>query len=325
MVWPAIAAAGIGAAANYLGSEQQRKAARQNRSDQNQLTEEWRQLHMPELTPIEFEQFKDTFTPQMAQDSLMGNIETDSRLSGAQYAALDQLGELSQGGLNLQDKADLADIHGSVARQDAGRQAAIMQGMAERGMGGSGMELAQKLQSQSAGADRAAGNSRSVAAQAQQRALDAIMRRGQLGGEMREQQFGEDSAKARAQDAMNLYNTGLLNEGQRNTQNISNMNTGVSHRNAGQANEVAQQNFNNERSKLEGITGRVTASGGHNTDMGNINSKMIGDLGSGAAKAFGSYMSNQSSDPVAGASLTYAGPPQQSDADKVNRKRERWK
>ncbi len=285
--------AAIGAAATVYGSQQEQKAAKEAARKQGELTDEWRQMNMPDLSPVEFEKFKDMFTPQMAQDSLMGNIETDSRLSDAQYAALDQLGELSQGGLNLQDKADLADIQNSVARQDAGRQAAIMQGMAERGMGGAGMELAQRLQSQSAGADRAAGDSRAVAAQAQQRALDAIMRRGQLGGDMRAQQFGEDSAKARAQDAMNLYNTGQLNEAQHNRQKISNLNTEVSHHNARQEGEAAQQNFDNATRQLEGITGRTTSQSGYDTDAARAKSDMIGTLGGGIAKGIGSYMSNK--------------------------------
>jgi hypothetical protein len=280
---------------------------------------------MPDLSPVDYEAFKDTFTPQMAQDSLMGNVETDPRLSGAQYAALDQLGELSQGGLSLQDKADLADIQGSVARQDAGRQAAIMQGMAERGMGGSGMELAQRLQSQSSGADRAAGDARSVAAQAQQRALDAIMRRGQLGGDMRTQQFGEDSSKARAQDSINMYNTGLLNEGQRNTQSINNMNTGVSHMNAEQANKIEQQNYNNQVGRVQGMSGNTNNMIGINNQDTNAKMDYISNLGSAAAKGIASYGSSGGGAPAASTALTHQGPPTQADAESVYRKREQWK
>lgn len=283
----------VGALGGIIGANKQAGAAKDAKRQLDSLTDEWRQMNMPDLSPIEFERFKDIFVPQMAQDSLMGDIQTDPRLQDAQMAALGQLGELSEGGLNLQDKADLADIQGEVARQDAGRQAAIMQGMAERGMGGAGMELAQRLQSQSAGADRAAGNARNVAAQAQQRALDAIMRRGQLGGEMRSQQFGEDSAKARAQDAMNLYNTGLLNEGQRNRQNISNMNTDITNTERQQPNQINQQQFNNQVQKQTGISDLGKSSAVARMGQGAAEAAMFGGLGSGISQGAGSYMSNK--------------------------------
>ena len=317
--------AAIGATGAIVSAQQKAKAAEDAANMQSGLTEEWRQMNMPELSPVEFEEFKNTFVPQMAQDSLMGNVETDSRLSDAQYAALDQLGELSQGGLNLQDKADLANIQGGVARQDAARQSAIMQGMAERGMGGSGMELAQRLQSQSSGADRAAGDARSVAAQAQQRALDAIMRRGQLGGDMRTQQFGEDSSKARAQDSINMYNTGLLNEGQRNTQSINNMNTGVSHMNAEQANKIEQQNYNNQVGRVQGMSGNTNNMIGINNQDTNAKMDYISNLGSAAAKGIASYGSSGGGAPAASTALTHQGPPTQADAESVYRKREQWK
>jgi len=338
MVWAAALPIAAGVASSWYNSKQAGKNADANRALAAGISDEWLKINMPDLSPVEYEAFRDTFTPQMAQDSLMGNVETDPRLSGAQYAALDQLGELSQGGLNLQDKADLADIQGGVARQDAGRQAAIMQGMAERGMGGSGMELAQRLQSQSSGADRAAGDSRAVAAQAQQRALDAIMRRGQLGGDMRTQQFGEDSSKARAQDSINMYNTGMLNEEQRNTQSINNMNTGVSHMNAEQANEIEQQKYDNSVRRVQGQAGNANSMMGINNQATKGKMDYISNLGSAAAKGLASYGSNNvdpgaaakgltsyGSDPVAGAPLSYQGPPTQADAESVYRKRKQWK
>jgi len=46
-----------------------------------------------------------------------------------------------------------------------------------------------------------------VSAQAQSRALQALMQGGQLGGQIRQQDFGEQSEKAQAQDAINRFNT----------------------------------------------------------------------------------------------------------------------
>lgn len=274
-----------------LGSNKANKANKSAERVLDAQMEEWRQLNMPNLSPVEFEKYKELFAPQMAQDSLMQNIQTDPALRDAQMAALSQLGDISEGGLTLQDKADLADIQGEVARQDAARQGAIMQNMAERGLGGAGMELAQRLQAQSAGADRAASDARNVAAQAQQRALDAIMRRGSLGGEMRAQQFGEDAAKARAQDAMNMYNTGMLNEAQRNKQQIANQNTDLGNQQAMQANQIAQQNYENELSKLGGQSGLASKRAGVTSNRGMREASSIGSAASGASQILGSLFS----------------------------------
>jgi len=142
----------------------------------------------------------------------MSNISVDPRLKAAQLNALSQMQEIgSNGGMNLADKANLSRIQSETSQADRGRRDAVLQNMNARGMGGSGAELMAQLQSSQAATDRSSQAGLDVAAQAQSRALQAMMQSGQMGGEMRGQEFGEQAKIASAQDAINNFNTGTTN------------------------------------------------------------------------------------------------------------------
>jgi hypothetical protein len=116
-------------------------------------------------------------------------------------------------------------------RIEAGR-GAIMQGMAQRGQGGSGMELLELLDSAQDATDRQSQASLDIAGQNEDRALAAIMNRGNMAGSIRGQEFGEDAARAEAQDAINRFNAGNRNQN--------------SQFNTGQWNQGAQFNAGNQ-------------------------------------------------------------------------------
>jgi hypothetical protein len=156
----------------------------------------------------------DPVTMEMVPDSEMKKISIDPRLREAQLGALNSLKDVSDsGGMTLRDKANLSRMQSDVAAADRGRRGAIMQNMAARGAGGSGMELVAQMQNAQAATDREAQAGLDIAAQAQERALQAIMQQGQLGGSIRGQDFGEQSQVANAQDAINRFNTGNTNQG----------------------------------------------------------------------------------------------------------------
>lgn len=145
--------------------------------------------------------------------SEMNNISVDPRLKDAQLNALASLEQVAaDGGMTLQDKANLARIQNQASQADRGRRDAIMQNMRRRGMGGSGMELLASLDSSQAATDRHAQQGLDVAGMAQRRALDALMGAGNLGGAIRGQEFAEQSAVAQAQDAINRFNTANTNQ-----------------------------------------------------------------------------------------------------------------
>lgn len=222
---------------------------------------------------------KSTYTavdPRLAEtvlqkDSEMQGITGDPRLKEAQLAALAELqGIADAGGMNAADEANLSKILSQAAQADKGRRDAILQNMQRRGMGGSGAELLAQLDSSQASTDRSAQQGLDIAAMAEQRALDALMRSGELGGSIRAQDFSEDAQKAAAQDAINRFNASATNQGNqfntsaennmnmfnatndlsnqqfniRNAMDVNKYNVGTTN-NAAYANRDAQQNVNN--------------------------------------------------------------------------------
>lgn len=141
-----------------------------------------------------------------AGPSRMEEIELDPRLREAQMQALSRMAELGEGGLTPGDVAAMRSMQREVARQEEARQGAIMQEMARRGMGGSGLELAARVASSQAAAERGAERADVMTQMAQQRALQAIGQAGQLGGQIRGQEFGEQADIAAAADAIARFN-----------------------------------------------------------------------------------------------------------------------
>ena len=145
--------------------------------------------------------------------SEMDNINVDPRLVDTQMGSLAALEDLaSNGGMTIQDEANLSRIRNDAASADKGRRDAILQNMEARGMGGSGMELLAQLQSSQVATDRNAQEGLDVAGMAQQRALDALMQGGNLAGSIRGQEFGEGAAKAGANDAIAKFNAQNANQ-----------------------------------------------------------------------------------------------------------------
>lgn len=184
-------------------------------------------------------------TPQQAEAILqeqsgMENIATDPQLKNAQLQALSQLQEIgSSGGLTAMDRAQLSELTGNLANQERGQRESIMQSAQQRGMGGSGLALAQQMQNQQGSAQRASQQGLDIAALAQQRALESIMQSGQLGGQIRGQDFNEQAQKAQAQDMINQFNA----QARQNTQNqnVDRMNQAQQY-NLGQRQSVADAN-----------------------------------------------------------------------------------
>lgn len=160
---------------------------------------------------LELPQIMGTYNPQLEQtfqlgQSSMEGVSTDPMLQQAQMAALQELQNVGQTGLTAIDQQALDQVRRQVAQEDQARQSAILQNMAERGVGGSGMELAAKLKSSQTAADRASQEGMAQAALALQRRMEAIGAAGALGGQMRGQEFGEKSDIAKAKDIFQQFN-----------------------------------------------------------------------------------------------------------------------
>lgn len=266
----------------------------------------------------------------MLEQSQMNNITLDPKLKQAQMDALAQLQDIgSSGGLNAQSRSRLAQIENQENAQNRGSREALMNRFAAQGMGGSGLEMASQLQNQQDSAMRRSSRDLEIAALAEQQALDAIMKGGQLGGSIRSQDFGEQSTKAQANDAISRFNAqnqqqqinnnvNARNAAQEanliNKQNLANQNVGL--RNQAQQNNkgLIQQNFQNEMAKRGGQAGiaqqNAQAAGANSAAKANAFNNTVGTGLAIGATAMGG--------PLAGAAVkqgTTQMMPQQTDEE----------
>ena len=222
MVAPVIAAAAIGGGLGLLGSWMQKDAADEALSFQQEQAERgiafFNDVYIPtaeelkvQFTPLELSDFLanpidyDTTQFERAPTAMEG-IEITPEVLAAQREVLGTMGEVAREGYTAQEQADLARMKMATGTQERGQREAIIQRMQQKGVGGSGAELAAMLIAQQGGANRAAQMGLDIAATGQQRALQALMEKGQLAGRMRGQEFGEKRDVASPQDVIEAFN-----------------------------------------------------------------------------------------------------------------------
>lgn len=257
------------------------------------------------------------------QSSGMNNITIDPRLKSAQMSALQTLSQLGQTPFTDAEKADMSQMRRQVSGQEQARQNAILQSLAQRGMLGSGSELAARLSSSQASADNASQETDRMSGLAQQRMLQAVSQAGMLGGQMQSQNFDEQAKMAQAQDLINQFNTANQRDvQQRNTsagnlagataqsekQRINEANTNLANQQQQYNNNLYQQQFQNQFQKASGNAGmaadlsKIYTGQAANTGQAWANiGQGVGQIGSGIAKAYGS----SSSQPAVDDPLTY--------------------
>lgn len=237
--------------------------------------------------------------------SAFEDISSDPRLKQSQMDALSSLQGISNsGGLMLGDQANLQKLLGQASTDDKGRRDAIQQQMQERGMAGSGLELAQKLSSAQDASTRQNQAATDTAAQAQQNALQALMQGGQLGGQIRGQDFDQQARAAQARDSIAQFNA--QNSQQANLQNTQNRQAANEY-NTGRANQVLDQNtgisnqqqtinkgliqsqFNNQLAKQKEAANATKEQASQTNNVGNYVAESLGTIGQG----FGQYATPQ--------------------------------
>ncbi len=299
-----IGAAAVTAFASYMANKSAEERAAMINS---QSMQQWLDLNIPdpEAQKLVLEQFvvQGKLDPKLEQaikadPSEFEQIVTNHEDQQAQRRALSEMEKLGyEGGLGLQDKADLqsALMEGTV--KDRGNRLAIEQDQARRGLAGSGFDVASQLQAQQSGADRDSQTGLNIAAQAQERALQAIMGAGNLATQYRTQDFGEQSAKASAADRINLFNTQNLQDVQQrnissqnraeemnlaNKQDVANKNTQLSNYEQEFNKGLLQQNFENQMSKVAGMTGQYQNQANQALRQGQQQSNLYSNLGNSA-------------------------------------------
>lgn len=248
-------------------------------------------------------------------DSNYGGISTDPKYKQAQLDALDSLSGIEKsGGLNLTDRANLEKILGNINADERGSREAILADSRSKGSMGSGSELVAQLMNQQDASTKAHSQGLSIAAQAQQRALDAIAKKGSLGGDIRGQEFDEQAKAAAAQDAISKWNAqntqttrsgnvNRLNSAQeynvKNNQRIMDSNADLANKEQIHNKDLYQQYFNNQMDLNKAKSNvRTGAAQNFNTNAQRT-ADMWNGIGSGVSQTAGSignanYRSDQS-------------------------------
>lgn len=292
-----------------------------NSKEQDRLNEALRLftgIHVPtvEEQQVNLEELvqQGVITPDEAEfirqdPSAFEDLVVDPAGRQAELQALDKLqGIMESGGMDAQARARLSQIQDEIGTSSRGAREAIMQNAAERGIAGSGFELVNKLTEQQGAATRANQAAVQAAADAEQRALQAISQSGALGGQIRNQDYAQEAAKAQAIDQINKFNTAnkqsVLNSNvdRRNAAQVTNLSekqrvadTNVKTRNDQQQQNKAliQQKFNNEIAKAGGASGQLKNLAESDRTQQGKEEKFTGDVMSKIGTAVAAMMSDE--------------------------------
>ena len=252
------------------------------KADFNNAIDVFKSLNLPEY---QYEQLlPEQVEAILQEESGLAGYESDPRLKDAQLNSLDALQAIIDGdGMTAIDKARMNQINMENNAIDRGNREAILQNAQARGVGGSGLELAQQMISQQSGAGRRAQQGFDVAAQAEQRALDAMMKSGELSSQVRGQDLDEASRVAQAQDMINQFNT--ANQNQARFANAQ-ANNAAQQSNRDHKIGLQQQAYQDQLQRAQGLAGGYTNKGTNAENRRNSGNQVMGGLigaGIGAA------------------------------------------
>ena len=239
----------------------------------------------PEIPEVEFAKYSTpealsylgNFTPEELQATGLPSGVINQAMRQKQLQAIGGVEELSQTGLSAIDRAALTEIQNQIATQERGQRESILQNMAQRGLSGSGQELAAQLQASQSASQQASTQGMQQAAQAQRARMDALTNLSNMATGIESTDFQRQAQKAQAQDVINQFNTQNRNvAGLRNLQTQQDLAT----MNAQERNRIAQANIDLEnQQRLQNKVKRPLAQYGLQTDYMSGLSQGIGGIG----------------------------------------------
>jgi hypothetical protein len=201
--------------------------------------------------------------------SAEASVYADPNLAGAQTDSLGALKNISDsGGMTLEDKVNFGQSQREAA-QGAMAQRKSIQNVLARSGAPSGVSAALQLGAARPAQEASALAGEKMSADAQRRAMQAVLQRGQMAGQQRQQGFNEASQRARATDLINQYNANARTQAQR-------YNLGL-----------PGQQYQNELNRAAGVAGTQRAASDYYTGNANRVAGMASDLGAGAGLAAG--------------------------------------
>ena len=239
----------------------------------------------PEIPEIEFQKYSTpealaylgNFTPEELQATGLPSGVINQAMRQKQLQALGGVEQLSQTGLSAIDKAALTEIQNEIANQERGQRESILQNMAQRGLSGSGQELAAQLQSSQSAAQIASQQGIQQAAQAQQARVNALNNLSNMATGIEQTDFERQTQKAQAQDIINQFNVQ-----NRNTAGLRNLQTqqDLVSMNAQERNRIAQANIDlANKQLLQNKVNRPLSQYGLQSDYTSALSQGIGGVG----------------------------------------------
>jgi hypothetical protein len=186
---------GAGLIGSFLGGAQDEKALEYRKK----ALAEYMGISVPELEELHAKEQGDTelrgVQRDAGQDALMD--ESQARLSE----------RARTGGWDAQARESYAQGEMDAATYERGQREAL----ASRFQPGDGAGAVLQAQAQQSGADRAAASGRGAAADAERRAMEAILQGGSFAMQRSGQQWDQDAQVASAQDRINEFNTATAN------------------------------------------------------------------------------------------------------------------
>lgn len=238
------------------------------------------------------EQYLGNYAPSQAQAN---TINEDPTGRSAELSALNKMAGLSNTGLSDVDNAGFERARQQGNQMLSSGNAAALQNAQSRGVGGSGLEFAMREMANQQGAENSQNAGLAQAAQsANMRALynQAF---GNLGSQIRGQDYNTQASNAGILNNFNMYNTGNNNQAQ--LRNVNEM-QGISNQNVGQQNyaqtynnSLQQQNYDDAYRKAAGMAGQYQNVADSYYKQGAANDANRGALtqalGTGLGAAFG--------------------------------------
>jgi len=239
----------------------------------------------PEIPEVEFARYSTpealsylgNFTPEELQATGLPSGVINQAMRQKQLQAIGGIEELSQTGLSAIDRAALTEIQNQIASQERGQRESILQNMAQRGLAGSGQELAAQLQSSQAASQLASSQGMQQAAQAQRARMQALSSLSEMAGGIEQTDFQREAQKQEAQDIINRFNVQ-----NRNVAGLRDLDLQQSLRNEleREKTRVGQANVDLEnRERLQNQVNRPLAQYGLQSDYTSALSQGIGGIG----------------------------------------------
>jgi hypothetical protein len=291
--WLDFASAALNLGSSLYQGQQQEDAAQENKQAAEVAIQGIRDFESPSVEQLtatlqEYVSAGD-LTPVQAiailqEQSKLQNITVSPEVLQTQFDVMNRLSQIGKGGYTPEMMAGIqrAITEGDTASK--GKRLAIADQYEQRGLGGSGNELLQKILATQDASNQANAKGLDVAEAAQKQALQALADSGIQANSMRTAQVNEQVKSAEAVDAINKFNaqnkqsaanTNTLNTNAtmeanlKNRQDILNKNTTVAGQNAVNRAGAYQQAFDNALGKGKALVSANAPIANANTRQAN--------------------------------------------------------